>query len=75
MYFFLLLLRDVKILSFTIIGHVACFGMAGFVCSLVYMVPLLGLLMLLRVLVIWVEVALGLYSSGLVAEWSPSDEF
>ena len=34
--------------------------MAGFLCSLVSMVPPLGLLMLLR---------------GLVAEWSPSDEF
>ena len=32
------------------IGHVACFGMAGFLCSLVSMMPPLGLLMLLIVL-------------------------
>ena len=37
------------------------------------MVPLLGLLMLLRVLVTLVEVALGRYLPGVLADWSPSD--
>ena len=39
------------------------------------MVPLLGLPMLLSVLFIWFEVALGRYSPGVLADWSPSDGF
>ena len=63
---FLLLLRSVKILSFMISrewkrgsGPGVCFGMVGFLCSLVSMVPLLGVLMLLRVLVTLLKLRLG----------------
>ena len=39
--------------------HVACFGRAGFQCSLESTVPLLGLLMLLRVPSVWLRLRLG----------------
>ena len=39
------------------------------------MVPLFGLLMLLKVLVHLVEVALVRFSLGVLAEWSPPDGF
>ena len=45
------------------------------VCFLGLMVPLLGLLMLLRVFFYLVETALGRYSSGLVSKWSLPDGF
>ena len=41
------------------IGLAACFGMAGFLCCPVSMVPLFGTLMLLRVLVTWLRSRLG----------------
>ena len=57
------------------IGLVVYSGMVGFLVSLVSMVPPLGLLMLLIVPVILVESALGRYSSGLLAAWSPPFDF
>ena len=41
------------------IGPGACSGTAGFLCSLVSTVPLLGLLVLLRVLVTLLKLRLG----------------
>ena len=77
----LLLLRFVKILSFMIsrewtrsIGQDACFGMAGFLCFPVSMGPPPWALDASESAGYLVEVALGFYSSGMVAEWSPSGE-
>ena len=70
---FLLSLRFVKIMNFMTscdwirrIGLGAYSGMVGFQCFLVSTVPPLGLLMLLSA---------GWYSSGLIADWNPSDDF
>ena len=57
------------------IGHVACIDMAGFLCSLVSMVPSPWAVDASESAAYLLEVALGRYSSGLVAEWSPSDGF
>ena len=63
---FPLLLRFVKFLSFMIswewirdTGHGVCFGKVDFLSCLVLTVPLLGLLVLLRVLVTLLRVRLG----------------
>ena len=53
------------------IGLGAYSGMVGFLCSLVLMVPPPGLLMHLKVLLIWLR----LLWVGLITEWSLSDEF
>ena len=49
--------------------------MVGFQCCLAFLAPPLGQLVRLRVLITFVEAALGCYSSGMVAEWSSPCEF
>ena len=56
------------------IGLGACFGMVGFLCCLVFLVPPLGQLVRLRVLGTLLKLRL-VGISGMVAEWSPSGEF
>ena len=53
-----------------------CFGMAGFLSCLAFLAPPFGQPVRLRVLVTLLTLRLGVsYSSGMVAEWSPPDEF
>ena len=49
--------------------------MAGFLCFLVSMVPLPWAVDASESAAYLVEVALGRYSSGLIAEWGPSGDF
>ena len=79
---FLLLLRLVKILNFMIscewtrdTGQDACSGMAGFLCFLGFNGAPPWAVDASESAAYLVEVALGRFSSGMLSEWSPSDEF